>query len=94
MEFVVNAEGRVDTATAVTRWAADPQFARAVREAMPCMRYVPARRDGRAVPELVTQSFWFDITRSSGDVADPRSAPFFLPEHTGQKPLYPPGTRP
>ena len=55
---------QVDTTTAVTRWAADPAFARAVRSSMPCFRFNPARRDGRAVPVIVVQSFWFDIVQA------------------------------
>jgi TonB family protein len=59
-EFVVNADGRVEESTIGMIAASHAPFADAVRRALPPARFTPATRGGRAVRQVVQQTFTFD----------------------------------
>ncbi|HEX5580464.1 MAG TPA: energy transducer TonB, partial [Gemmatimonadaceae bacterium] len=60
-QFVVNTDGLVDTNTFKVLQASDDRFVAAVREALPGMRFEPAKAGGRTVRQLVQQPFVFEI---------------------------------
>lgn len=62
-QFIVDTSGRAEVASYKVLKASDPQFAAAVREALPDMRFTPARVKGRAVRQLVQAPFSFDISK-------------------------------
>jgi TonB family protein len=62
--YVVDTTGRVDTTTIQVVESDDPRFTESVRAALGGMRFRPARRDGKAVRQLVEQSFRFRIAPS------------------------------
>ena len=62
-EFIVDSRGRVDDASFVALTTTHPEFAAAVRAALRRMRYQPAERQGRRVPQLVHQVFDFATAR-------------------------------
>lgn len=59
--YVVDTTGRVDTTTIQVLRSDDPRFTESVRTALGGMRFRPARRAGKAVRQLVAQSFRFQI---------------------------------
>ncbi len=61
--YVVDTTGVADTASLVVLSATDTAFARAVREALPYMKFHPAIRANRKVRQLVSQTFVFKIVR-------------------------------
>jgi TonB family protein len=63
-QFVVDAEGMVETSTLKVLKSTDPAFTKAVAEALPTMRFDPARVKGRAVKQLVEQPFTFSLARN------------------------------
>ena len=58
-EFVVSAEGEVQMDTFGVVTSSHVAFEEAVRRAIATQRYAPARREGRAVQQLVQQPFVF-----------------------------------
>jgi len=62
--FVVDERGLVDTSSFRVTKATDPAFVAAVRAALPTMRFHPARKNGRAVRQVVEQPFTFSLARS------------------------------
>jgi TonB family protein len=60
-EFVVDPDGRARPRTIGMVSSTDPLFSSAVREAIVGARFIPARRHGMAVPQVVRQSFAFVI---------------------------------
>jgi len=61
MRFVVDSSGRVEMATVRVLEATHPEFAIAVRSAMPGMKFAPARIGNRPVRQLAEQLFRFQI---------------------------------
>jgi TonB family protein len=61
--FVVDAKGRADVSSLKIISSTNDQFTRAVRDALPQMRFKAARLLGRAVPQMVQQSFAFRLNR-------------------------------
>jgi protein TonB len=61
VRFVVDSTGRVDMASVMTVEATAPEFDRAVRDAMPGMRFRPAKVGQRAVRQLAEQLFRFEV---------------------------------
>lgn len=61
LRFVVDSTGFIDMSTVQVTSATHRLFALAVLDAMPKMRYRPARIGDRAVRLLVQQAFWFKI---------------------------------
>lgn len=59
--YVVDTTGAADAPTLAVLYATDPLFVQAVREALPFMRFEPARLNGRKVRQLVEQQFTFRI---------------------------------
>ena len=63
LQYVVDTLGLIDTATVKVLDSSHPEFERAVREALPGMRFTPAIVRSRKVRQLVQQPFTFKITR-------------------------------
>ena len=61
--FVVDTTGRADPASFKVLRATHQLFERAVRDALPRMRFVPAEVGGRKVRQLVQQPFSFAIIK-------------------------------
>lgn len=64
VRFVVDTNGRVDIATVQSIGFTSPEFHRAVREALPKMKFRPARIGGKPVRQLAEQLFKFEIVRT------------------------------
>jgi TonB family protein len=63
--FVIDEHGLVDTSSLRVLKSTGPAFTSAVRAALPTMRFEPARKDGRAVRQVVQQPFTFALPRNS-----------------------------
>jgi TonB family protein len=63
VRYVVDSLGHADVATLQVVRATRIEFAIAVREALPFMRFTPARMGAKAVPQLVEQPFHFRIEK-------------------------------
>ncbi|HET9425120.1 MAG TPA: TonB family protein [Gemmatimonadaceae bacterium] len=63
VRYVVDSLGRADVSTLQVVRSTRIEFAIAVREALPNMRFSPARMGAKAVPQLVEQPFNFRIQR-------------------------------
>ena len=63
MKFVVDTSGRVDLGTVQTIAATNPAFAHAVLDALPKMRFHPARMGRTAVRQLAMEEFKFQLKR-------------------------------
>lgn len=74
-QFVVGTDGRVEPGTFRVLFATHSEFAQSVLEAVPCMRFKPARAAGAPVRQMVQQPFVFDVMRSSDDVKEPWRQP-------------------
>ncbi len=61
LRFVVDSTGLADLTTVLTVEATHPAFNRAVREALPKMRFRPAKVGNRAVRQLAEQLFAFQV---------------------------------
>jgi TonB family protein len=59
--YIVDSTGRVDTTTVEVVRSDDPRFTESVRNALGQARFRPAKRDGKAVRQLVSQKFSFRI---------------------------------
>jgi TonB family protein len=59
VQFVVDTTGRPEMRTFKVLMSSNPMFADAVREALPSMRYEPAKLQGRRVRQVVQQPFNF-----------------------------------
>lgn len=64
IRFVVDSTGRVDVTTMLTVEATHAAFDRAVREALPLMRFRPAMVGTRPVRQLAEQLFKFEIPKN------------------------------
>lgn len=62
-QFVLGADGRIEPSTFKVLTTDHEGFVESVREALPRMRYTAARKDGRAVRQLVQQPFVFSIAK-------------------------------
>jgi hypothetical protein len=60
-QWVVDTTGLADTTTFRILKASDTEFAQAVRDALPAMRFTPAELHGQKVRQLVQQPFDFSI---------------------------------
>ncbi len=60
-EFVVDSTGRVRPGTLRIVASTHELFAVSVRRTIPSMRFLPARAQGRAVPQLVRMPFVFEV---------------------------------
>jgi TonB family protein len=74
VRFVVDTTGRIDVSTIAVLGATNESFARAVRTALPDMRFRPAMMGTKAVRQLSEEDFAFKVqTRpDSGGVKKPR----------------------
>jgi protein TonB len=71
VRYVVDTTGFADTGSFSVVRATDPGFVRAVREALPYMRFSPAKIGLRKVRQLVEQPFTFKISPSLAAGAKP-----------------------
>jgi TonB family protein len=62
-QFVVNEKGRAEQKTFKVIQSTHPLFANAVNQALPQMRFKPAKIGGRPVSQLVQQLFVFKLDR-------------------------------
>jgi TonB family protein len=62
-QFVLGADGRIEPSTFKVLTTDHEGFVESVREALPRLRYTAARKDGRAVRQLVQQPFVFSIAK-------------------------------
>ena len=62
-QFVVDEHGVVDLSTFKVLKSSEPAFTDAVRQALPTMRFTPARVKGKAVKQVVQQPFTFSLSR-------------------------------
>jgi TonB family protein len=67
VQYVVDASGVPDTSSLRVISTTRREFADAVREALPHMRFTPARIDNQPVRQLVEQPFSFRIVRPAAD---------------------------
>ena len=63
VRFVVDSTGLVDLSSVMVVEATAPEFARAVRDAMPRMKFRPAKVGDRSVRQLAEQLFKFEVAR-------------------------------
>jgi TonB family protein len=63
VRYVVDSTGHADMSTLQVVRASRIEFAVAVREALPNMRFLPAKMGDKAVPQLVEQPFHFKIQK-------------------------------
>jgi len=63
MKFVVDTTGRVDLGTVQTIAATNPAFVHAVLDALPKMRFHPARVGALAVRQMAMEEFKFQLKR-------------------------------
>lgn len=69
LRFVVDSTGHIDMATVRVMTATHRAFAQSVLEAMPRMKYRPAKVGEHAVRLLVEQSFSFKIQKPKGQIS-------------------------
>ncbi|HEY8312305.1 MAG TPA: energy transducer TonB, partial [Gemmatimonadaceae bacterium] len=74
VRFVVDTSGSADVGSIQILDSSDPQFAASVREALPRMKFSPARLNGRRVRQLVEQPFRFNVTLPSPSQIDSTNA--------------------
>ncbi len=67
--FIVDTTGRADPVSFIAIQTSDSAFTNAVREALPLMKFRPARLRGVPVPQVVIQSFAFRISNLPRDTA-------------------------
>jgi hypothetical protein len=76
VRYVVDSLGHADPATLQIVRASRIEFAVAVREALPLMRFTPAKMGPKAVPQLVEQPFNFRIQKTdTAKVVPPKKPP-------------------
>ena len=63
MRFVIDSTGSIDLSTVTLLDASHAEFVQAVREAMPKMRFHPARMGMQAVRQLAEQLFKFELKK-------------------------------
>lgn len=61
VEFTVDTTGQADSASLVVLESTHPAFARAVRAAMPRLRFIPAEHQGHRVRQRVAQRYYFRL---------------------------------
>lgn len=74
MRFVVDSLGAIDLSTVRVLETTHPEFAAAVKAAMPGMRFTPARLLDRPVRQLAEQLFAFRIERTPRDTVSESAA--------------------
>jgi hypothetical protein len=72
--YIVDTTGFADTTSFQVLNATNPEFITAVRDALPYMRFSPAKIGGTKVRQLVEQQFSFKIT-DTATVATPKKKP-------------------
>lgn len=73
LRFVIDSTGLVDLSTIRVMSSTHQEFAAAVRDAMPRMRYRPATRGATAVRQLVEQAFKFELGRPTPAPGGPKA---------------------
>lgn len=79
VQYVVDTTGFVDTSTFRVLEATHSEFVRAVRSALPFMRFRPAKMGSRRVAQLVQQPFTFQIAKAEKPARPPGDVSDFLP---------------
>lgn len=63
VQFVIDTTGRADPGSFITLSGEHDMFAKAIKRALSCMRYLPAEVGGRKVRQLVQQPFAFVLAQ-------------------------------
>ena len=71
-EFVVSQTGYVDTTSLRVLESTHPDFTKAVRDALPFMRFKPAKIGTTVVSQLVSQEFFFKIAAIDSVMTKPK----------------------
>lgn len=71
-QYIVDTTGFADTASFTVIYATHPEFAAAVKQALPHMRFMPAKVGSAKVRQLVEQQFSFKITDTTPATAPPK----------------------
>ncbi|HEV8498030.1 MAG TPA: hypothetical protein VGQ56_14250 [Gemmatimonadaceae bacterium] len=74
-QYIVDTTGFADTASFVVIKATNPEFVVAVKEALPYMRFQPAKIGPMKVRQLVEQQFSFHINDTTTAAAPPKRRP-------------------
>jgi len=74
-QYIVDTTGFADTASFVVIKATNPEFVAAVKEALPYMRFQPAKIGPMKVRQLVEQQFSFHINDTTTAAAPPKRRP-------------------
>lgn len=74
-QYIVDTTGFADTTSLKIMSATNPEFVAAVREALPYMRFEPARIGALKVRQLVEQQFSFKITTDSSSMTTAAQKP-------------------
>ena len=69
--FIVNIDGRPDLDTYIALEATDSLFAKAVRDALPRMKFRPAKINDKTVRQLVEQRFIFKVVAAPEPIKKP-----------------------
>lgn len=70
VRFIVDTSGTADVQSLEIIDSTDPQFAASVRDALPRMKFQPARLNGKRVRQLVEQPFRFNIDTTTPNPED------------------------
>ena len=70
VRFIVDTSGTADVQSLEIIDSTDPQFAASVRDALPRMKFQPARLNGKRVRQLVEQPFRFNIDTTTPNPLD------------------------
>ena len=70
VRFIVDTSGTADIQSLEIIDSTDPQFATSVRDALPRMKFQPARLNGKRVRQLVEQPFRFNIDTTTPNPQD------------------------
>jgi TonB family protein len=70
VRFVVDTSGAADIQSLQIIDSSDPQFAASVRDALPRMKFQPARLNGKRVRQLVEQPFRFNVDTTRPTIPD------------------------
>jgi TonB family protein len=74
-EFIVSQDGYADTTSLRILESTHADFTKAVRDALPFMRFKPAKIGGDVVNQLVLQEFRFQLTTAALDTTKTRTRP-------------------
>ena len=69
-EYIVDSTGRIDNASIKIARSTDARLSKSVTTWLTGRRFMPARKDGRAMAARTSQDFHFGLTRLKGNVGE------------------------